>query len=267
MVTLRKGDPLYDAVFGGVTIPDFVAKGPTYQQIQSSFVNPAIREQLTKPDTMRADQAHDIRGGMQWAMQTLSVSTQADVAPNFPSVLLPAMRSIITSEDIGLALNDAGVARVFDVAENAASGNVVGTAGAVLGLGMAAVGVAVPVVGLVAAAIVGLVTGLVSIFEKKAEDKKSKDKSYRARLYRSFPPLQSSDSSTDGAIINKSLLWTLQTRDWSNIYTPQFTGKEWVGSERQGGFAFAPGERSPGAKAKPPWRSLPTHSLPVNCGV
>ena len=247
MVTLRQGDPLYDAVFGGITLPDFVAKGPTYEQIQSSFYsNPFVREQLTKADTMRADQAHDVRSGMQWAMQTLSVSTQADVAPNFPSVLLPAMRSIITSENIGLALNDAGVARVFDVAENAASGNAVGTAGAVIGLGMAAVGVAVPVVGLVAAAIVGLVTGLVSIFEKTAKDKVLGEKSYRARLYRSFPPLQSSNSSSDGAIINKSVLPTLQTRDWSNIYTPQFTGKEWVGSERQGGFAFAPGERAPG---------------------
>ena len=169
MVTLRQGDPLYDAVFGGITLPDFVAKGPTYEQIQSSFYsNPFVREQLTKADTMRADQAHDVRSGMQWAMQTLSVSTQADVAPNFPSVLLPAMRSIITSENIGLALNDAGVARVFDVAENAASGNAVGTAGAVIGLGMAAVGVAVPVVGLAAAAIVGLVTGLVALFEKTA---------------------------------------------------------------------------------------------------
>jgi hypothetical protein len=247
MVTLRKGEPLYDAVFGGSSLPDFVAKGPTYQQIHASFdSNPAIREQLTKADTMRADQAHDVRGSLQWAMQTLAVATQADISPNFPSVLIPAMRSIIMSEDVGLSLNDAGVARVFDVAQNAASGNVVGTAGAVLGLGMAAVGVAVPVVGLVAAAIVGLVTGIVSIFDKREKDKVLSDKAYRARLYRSFPPLQSSDSSTDGAIINKSVLPTLQGRDWSSIYTPQFTGKEWVGLERQGGFAFAPGSSSPG---------------------
>lgn len=249
MVTLRQGEPLYEAVFSGTTLPEFVAKGPTYQQIHASFeANPWVRDQLTKADTMRADQAHDVRSSMQWAMKQLAVATQADVAPNFPSVLLPAMRSIVLSEDIGLSLKDSGVSRVFDVAQNAASGNVAGTAGAVLGLGMAAVGIAVPVVGLVAAAIIGLVTGIVSIFDQREKNKILSEKEYRARLYRSFPPLQSSDSSTDGAIVNKSVLPTLQSRDWSTIYKPQFTGKEWVGSERQGGFAFAPGARAPGDK-------------------
>ena len=247
MVTLRKGEPLYDAVFSGVSIPDFVAKGPTYGMIQNVFEsNNAIKEMLTKPDVTNANQAHDIRSGLQWAMQTLSVSTQSDMTPNFPSVLLPAMRSIITSEDIGLSLNPSGVDRVFSLASNAVNGDVIGAAGSVVGIGMAAVGVAAPVIGLIASAIIGLAAGIASIVSNKEKNRILDDKEYRARLYRSFPPLQSADSQTDGAVINAVVLPMLQTRAWSNLYAPQFTGKQWVGSERQGGFAFAPGQPASG---------------------
>ena len=108
MVTLRKGEPLYDAVFAGVTLLPFEAKGPTYQQITNAFTDPSVKDLLTKPERLNANQSHDIRSGMQTIVNALAVSTQ-DATPNFPSALLPAMRSILTSEDIGLSLKDSSV--------------------------------------------------------------------------------------------------------------------------------------------------------------
>lgn len=245
MVTLRKGEPLYDAVFAGVTLLPFEAKGPTYQQITNAFTDPSVKDLLTKPERLNANQSHDIRSGMQTIVNALAVSTQ-DATPNFPSALLPAMRSILTSEDIGLSLKDSSVIDgVFSVASNAAKGNAVGTAGAVLAVGMTAVGIAVPVVGLIGAAIVGLATGIYSIFNAKSAAKVKSEQEYRALLYRSFPPLQMADSSTDGALVDAVLLPTVQGRDWTSIYRPRFVDDEWVGSEREGGFAFAPGKPGP----------------------
>ena len=239
MVALRRGEPLYDAVFAGVTLLPFEAKGPNYGTIVGAFqADPSAKAILTDPNVMHAGQAHDIRSGMQNVVNVLAVSTQADVAPNFPSVLVPALRSILTSEEIGLNLSTTGVDNVFDAAS---SKNPIGTAGAVIGFGMAAVGVATSVVGVIAAAIIGLASGIYSLWNRAEQNKKMEAKEHRALLYRSFPPLQIADSETDGAIVNSALLPTLQNRDWTRIYQPRFAGDTWVGLERTGGYAFAPG--------------------------
>lgn len=239
MTTLRKGDPLYDAVFAGVTLLPFESKGPNYNLIVNGFLDPSNRTLLLNEDVMNANQAYDIRSGMQQVVNTLAVATQSDVSPNFPSVLIPAMRSLLTSEDISLTLSSGKVASVFDAA---ASGNPIGTAGAVLGVGMAAVGIAVPVVGTIAAAIIGLASGIYSLFKMQQNKLKQENKEHRAMLYRSFPPLQVADAEMDGAIVNSQLLPTLQNRDWTRIFQPRFTSSSWVGLEREGGYAFAPGQ-------------------------
>ena len=239
MTTLRKGDPLYDAVFAGVTLLPFEAKGPNYNLIKNGFLDPANRSLITNDAVMNASQAMDMRSGMSQVVNVLAVSTQSDTQPNFPSELLPAMRSILTSEDIGLTLSSSGVDNVFSAAS---SGNPIGTAGAVLGVGMAAVGIAIPVVGTIAAAIIGLASGIYSISKKQQKILEESNKEHRALLYRSFPPLQEADAEMDGTIVTTNLLPALQERDWTRIYQPRFDSQTWVGLEREGGYAFAPGK-------------------------
>jgi hypothetical protein len=60
-------------------------------------------------------------------------------------------------------------------------------------------------------------------------------------MYRSFPPLQTADSVTDSGLVQNQVRTILQTQDWTPLFMPRFKG-EWVGIERDRGFAFAQGK-------------------------
>lgn len=242
MTALRPGTPLYDAVFAGVSLPSsFVAQGPTYETIKNGFLDISNEKLFSEPGVTNAAQSKDIRTGMQLVVKTLSVDFKDGKFINFPSSLIPAARSVLASSEIAPSIDDLGVARIFDAA---VKGDAVGVAGAVIATGMAAAGIAVPVVGFIGALIVGMTTGLRAIFQAKAAGLAEEIREHRALLYRSFPPLQEADAALDGKLVDVIMLPQLRERDWTRIYRPRFQSEDWVGIEREGGFAFAPGTRT-----------------------
>lgn len=245
MTALQKGTPLYDEVFGGdAPEGEFVAKGPTYGIIENAFTNPANLALLTSEEVVRSQQAQDIRDGMRFIAYDLVVDFGDGAVVNLPSTLLKGVQQITQSSKVGSTLSSSQVTTLFTAV---AGGDPKKIAGAIIGVGLAALSLSLPVVGLVGAAIIGLAAGIAAAVNRSGALEEANLAERRERLYRSFPPLQSADSELDSNFVNVLIRPRLRTRDYTPIFLPQYDSENgWVGVERKGGFAFAPGDRDPG---------------------
>jgi hypothetical protein len=241
MTALTKGTPEYDAVFGGEVVSGaFVSYGPTYTEVTNSFLNGNIAGLFNSPAVVNGGQARDMRNSMRFLVHDLVVNLGDQAGVNMPSNLLLGVSQLIQNSEPPASLDDAQVTALFQAVADGDPGKI---AGALVGVGLAAVSVALPVVGLIGAAIVGLAAGIAKIVKSQGEKLDSKNAEARALLYRSFPPLQVEDSEMDAKCVEVVMRPMMRTRDWTRIFTPQFKGDFWIGKEREGGFAFAPGYR------------------------
>lgn len=244
MTALVPGTAAYEQVFGGADLSgDFIASGITYQNIRNDFNNPAYAVAFSDPEVMHASQTRDVRSGLRFMVRDLAVSFGDDKDINVPSVMLAGIGQVIKSAEVDISLPDLGVGKVFSAVQG---GNPAQIAGAVLGVAMGAIGIAIPAVGLIGAAIVGLATGIAAIFNARDKAEAKNKAEEKARLYRSFPPMQLPNAPFDGQVVQALLRPKLRTRDWTAIYLPQFEADTWVGIEREGGYAFAPGKTGSG---------------------
>ncbi len=245
MVALRPGSAAFEAAFGAALseYDTFKSEFPSHQELQNAWLDPSVGASfgLDRFDTTAAHQARDLHTGSRLLLFDLATDFGTEITKfnNFPSGLLGGLKSVIDATPIGTALSERDVADIFDAASKGNAGKVVATV--TLGVGLAAVGTAIPVVGQIGAAIAALVTGIVKIIKARKAKQDAHDAAVREAMYRSFPPLQTADSVTDSGLVQNQVRTTLQTQDWTRLFLPRFKG-EWVGIERDRGFAFAQGE-------------------------
>lgn len=247
MVALRSGTAEYDALFGSASsgeLEEFKSKLPTHQQLQVAWLDPSVREGIgvDNYEKIFAKQTMDLqRGsrGMLWNL-TADLSAQGMSMANMPTELLRGVKSVIESTPIMSVLSELETVATFDASDAGGAAKHLGTVA--LGVGLAAVGTSVPIVGQIGAVVVALGKAIHSIIHRQKAKLEEADAAHRAALYESFPPLQTADSTTDSGLVDNQLRPILQTQDWTKIFLPRFQG-EWVGIERDEGFAFAPGEK------------------------
>ncbi|MBK7830484.1 hypothetical protein [Nannocystis sp.] len=245
MVALRPGSAAFEAAFGAALseYDTFKSEFPSHQELQNAWLDPSVGASfgLDRFDTTAAHQARDLHTGSRLLLFDLATDFGTEITKfnNYPSGLLGGLKSVIDATPIGTALSERDVADIFDAASKGNAGKVVATV--TLGVGLAAVGTAIPVVGQIGAAIAALVTGIVKIIKARKAKQDRHDAAVREAMYRSFPPLQTADSVTDSGLVQNQVRTTLQTQDWTRLFLPRFKG-EWVGIERDRGFAFAQGE-------------------------
>lgn len=246
MVGLRYGTREFQEVFGTdlSDLESFKSSLPSYQEIQLSWCDPSIRASLglDRFETIASNQARDLRRGARGLLFDLAgdLGTEAAKFANFPTEKLAGLRACIQSSPILGSLSESDVASIFNAQDT--EGALKAAANVALGVGLAAVGTAIPIVGQIGAAVVALgkaIYGVISA-QKRALDRQ--DAAVREALYRTFPPLQSADSVTDSGIVQNQLRPIMSSNDWTPIFLPRFSG-EWVGIERDKGFAFAPGKK------------------------
>jgi hypothetical protein len=245
VVALRPGTSEFEAAFGAVSgeFERFESEFPTYQQIQNSWLDPSVGASwgLDRFETTAARQARDLRVGSRLLLFDLATDfgTQITKFNNYPTELLGGLKSVIDSTPIGTALTEVDVADIFDAASQGKAGKALATV--TLGVGLAAVGTAIPIVGQIGAALAALAAGIVKIIKSQKAKQDRNDAAVREAMYRSFPPLQTADSVTDSGLVQNQVRTILQTQDWTPLFMPRFKG-EWVGIERDKGFAFAQGK-------------------------
>jgi len=235
----------FEAAFGSAidAYDRFTSEFPTYQQIQNSWLDPSVRASfgLDRFETTAAKQARDLAQGARLMLFDLATDfgTQITKFNNYPTELLGGLKSVIDATPIGTALTEIDVTNIFDAASQGKAGKALATV--TLGVGLAAVGTAIPIVGQIGAALAALAAGIVKIIKSQKVRQEATDEAAREALYRSFPPLQTADSVTDSGLVQNQVRTILQTQDWTSLFLPRFKG-EWVGIERDKGFAFAQGK-------------------------
>ena len=245
MVALRPGTAAFEAAFGAAldAYDNVASEFQTHQQLQNSWMDPSIGASfgLDRFETTAAKQARDLAKGARLLLFDLAsdFGTATTSFNNYPSELLGGLKSVVTATPIGTSITEIDVADIFDAAATGKAGKVVATVS--LGVGLAAVGTAIPVVGQIGAALAALAAGIVKIIKSRKEKQDREDAAMREAMYRSFPPLQTADSVTDSGLVQNQVRTTLQTQDWTHLFLPRFKG-EWVGIERDKGFAFAQGK-------------------------
>lgn len=244
MTAIKDKSPLFEEIFGGTTFPSkFDSGGLSYTDLANAFLDPANRLLFNNPGVIHASQSRSLLDGMRLCLRSMSVDFGDDIVPNIPSSLLNGVASLVKANDIPAEVSLDGMKMIFSTVSD---GKPIGTASAVLGVGLAAVGVAVPVVGLIASAIIALASGLYTLIHNQQAKLDAANAEHRALLYQTFPPLQEADSEFDSKIVDQVVLPMVRTRDWTRLFLPRFEGDQWVGVERDGGFAFAPGKPDAG---------------------
>lgn len=242
MVAISKNSELYDKIFKNVSLTDtFVSRYPSYEEIANGFLDPSNKAFRLKKDSLNGDQTGDIRNASMFLVKDLAITTGSSAPINFPSMLLDGLFNVMQSADVDLKLTD------YDVTDKIMTGvvspefnKIGGVAGAAIGAGLLTLSLTVPIIGMVASAIVGLATGIASKVRSDKQKLELDKAENRALLYKTFAPLQVAGSASDSALVNE-MRAIFRTHDWTDLYSPRFKG-EWVGIERVGGFAFAPGE-------------------------
>ena len=246
MVALRYGTPEFSDVFkaGLFDLQNFVSALPTHQQLQNAWCDPSVRVSLglDQFEKVAAKQAIDMQRGARSLLFDLvsDLGTEAGRVANFPMEKLLGLKACVQSTPILGALTEADVASVFNA--QGADGKLKAAGNVALGIGLAAVGTAIPVVGQIGAAVVALGKAIYSILAAQQKVLDKHQAAVREALYKTFPPLQSADSVTDAGIVQNQLRAVMASQDWTSIFLPRFRG-EWIGIERDKGFAFAPGKK------------------------
>lgn len=248
MTTLTKGSPLYDEVLGTADLSTpFESRYPTYADFKNGFLYPdTVALLIGSQDVLHANQATDVRSGMQRICRDLVVDLGGQAPINLPSSMLDGVRSIVNSLEIDLAITAEVVTNVVFPMDGSSFASQQGAKNVAIGVGLATLGVEVPVVGTIAAAIIGLALGVRKLVTNWKVKQNAADAEARAKFYAALPPLQTGGSETDNALIESVLRPALRTRDLTQIFMPRFEGTQWAGLPRDGGYAFAQGKAQAG---------------------
>ncbi|MBK8262657.1 MAG: hypothetical protein IPK80_15150 [Nannocystis sp.] len=107
-------------------------------------------------------------------------------------------------------------------------------------VGMKALGAIGPV-GKIAAAVIGFAREIIQLIKQRRLIKEDDAQRREALAYAKLPPLQEPDTQVDAWYVDQVLRPLMEGPSWTPIFSPRFDSDSWVGIERNGGFAFAPG--------------------------
>jgi hypothetical protein len=112
-------------------------------------------------------------------------------------------------------------------------------------VGMKALGAIGPV-GKIAAAVIGFAREIIQLIKQRRLIKEDDAERREALAYAKLPPLQEPDTQVDAWYVDQVLRPLMEGPSWTPIFSPRFDSDEWVGIERNGGYAFAPGKNIEG---------------------
>ena len=117
-------------------------------------------------------------------------------------------------------------------------------ASALFAAGLTALSAAGPI-GMAAAAIIGSAYAIYTAVQKSKKWTATEKVERARKAFELMPPLQQPGSDTDEWYVRTKIMPALETGSWTRLFAPRFDPRhEWVGAPRNGGYAFAPGERS-----------------------
>jgi hypothetical protein len=108
-------------------------------------------------------------------------------------------------------------------------------------VGMKALGAIGPV-GKIAAAVIGFAREIIQLIKQRRLIKEDDAERREALAYAKLPPLQEPDTQVDAWYVDQVLRPLMEGPSWTPIFSPRFDSDEWVGVERNGGYAFRPWE-------------------------
>ncbi len=240
--------PAFDELFGHLP-SEFDSRLPTHQVFTDALSDPSVdpqtlgSEHTTFGDGMtnvlHSQAVRDLAFGTQHMLRALTEvvdGAQLELSGGMLSTLRGGLTSAMTPPAYALSLAAAEVPTVLkNTGGNAAS--------AAIALGITALSSMGPW-GMAAAAVVGFVKTIVSAFKKRKEWESQAIEEQRLRAYELMPPLQEAGSETDTYYVRSVVIPAMQRGSWTHLFAPRFNPRgEWVGAERNGGMAFAPGKR------------------------
>lgn len=232
----------YKELFGHFpyALIEFKGSMPQYETLVRCLVDPSICasgeqpiEKLQDFKELFARQTRDLQLGVQYLLHDL-VMRPEEIMPDSTTGLLRNLQStlpaITTKILVARSLSEAGVQ---DELVNASFG---------LALkGLSALGP----YGKIAAAIIGFGKFIFDVVRKRDQIQKANAKERELLAWSQMPPLQQPSTQTDDYLVMR-IKDRMTGGSWTPIFSPRFKATaEWVGVERNGGFAFAPGSTSP----------------------
>ncbi len=253
----------FKKLFAGMDLhAAFQSRLPSHDLIVASLSDPSIdpygTESPVNLNLVNFQNVTDLKVGTKHMLKQIVLPGQDDGTFGFLKSSTAALENIMLFESVPELLTNDGVFEKLGVATGGKkpADAIKGVAYAV---GMSALSAMGPV-GAAAAAIIGFGIALANAFKSIKRKNAEEEEQKILNAYAEFPPLSEPGSDLDNHEINTRLLPTLQTGDWTSIFSPRFSGSSWTGIPRLGGFALAPGEKTGGVNplGAPEERFVPT---------
>lgn len=246
MARLKIGTPEYDTAFGSAVlskIEEYKSRMPTHQELQNAWCDPSLRTALglDSQNSILGRKTQDIQHAAQAIFYDMSadLGTQAGKLASLPTSALSGLTQVMNSIPAANSMSDIDVTDMFSGNKSKAGKAVANLA---LGVGLVAVGQSVPLVGQIGAICVFIGKAIYNVIHKQKVQLDRQKAEVREALWQSFPDLQTADSVTDAGQVQYGVRAVVTSQDWTPVVLPRFDGEEFVGLERQKGFAFAPGK-------------------------
>lgn len=237
----------FKKLFAGMDLhAAFQSRLPSHDLIVASLSDPSIdpygTESPVNLNLVNFQNVTDLKVGTKHMLKQIVLPGAADGTFGFLKSSTAALENIMLFESVPEFLTNDGVFEKLGVATGGKkpADAIKGVAYAV---GMSALSAMGPV-GAAAAAIIGFGIALANAFKSIKRKNAEEEEQKILNAYAEFPPLSEPGSDLDNHEINTRLLPTLQTGDWTSIFSPRFSGSSWRGIPRLGGFALAPGEET-----------------------
>ena len=259
MATIEAGSAKYQSYFGSIEDDLFVSRLPPRDVLVSALADPSldpakidesfpINDRIGSAGVLRKQGVTDLTLGVKYMLRAVSVpvtGAEGVVGNGMLTQYIHALDDITAPVQLASSLSPAGVSQALgQVPPGATPGQI--AARAAFGVGMSALSATGPV-GAAAAAIVGFAAAIFSAFKSKRRKEARTEQERQQVAYEALPPLQEPRQNVDDWYLNNVLLGLMETGSWTPIFSPRFDPtREWVGVERHGGMAFAPGERQKG---------------------
>lgn len=232
----------------------FESRLPSHQVYTDALTDPSLSPEAVMgseygtamADVLNSQGIRDMAFGTQQMLRTLTtvadigqLPTLSEASNGMVSDLRAELAGACTVPAYGLQI---GAAAVDGLLKNTGSGNVgQKVASAVIAASMTALSSMGPW-GMAAAAIVGFAAAIAKAITKRKEWASLEREERIKKAYELAPPLQQEGSDSDEWYVDAVLLPSMQRGHWTHLFAPRFNPRgEWVGVERQGGMAFAPG--------------------------
>lgn len=259
MATIEPGSPKYQSYFGSIEDDLFVSRLPPHEVLVNALADPSldpekidenfsITDRIGSAGVLRKQGVTDLKLGVKYMLRAVSVpvtGTEGIPGNGMLTQFTHSLDDITAPVQLASSLSPAGVSQALGQLQPGATPAEI-AARAAFGVGMSVLSAMGPV-GAAAAAIVGFAAAIFSAFKSKRR-KEVRDQNEREQIaYEALPPLQEPRQNVDDWYLNNVLLGLMETGSWTPIFSPRFDpSSNWVGIERNGGMAFAPGERQKG---------------------